>query len=138
MRQGDTVIFIEDESPEQRATRKNNKRRKRVDQRIRSKVAHLDVVDKVTGKKVKFKKDKKADFDKDDGRELPDSRVKRERDGEPVRRAYICPPNAFPLPRGLQANIESIEIDEYTLDTIREYDKTVRESRGEVVERRGR
>jgi hypothetical protein len=138
MKPNDTVIFIEDEHPRDRAQRLGKPWRNRRPGRPINKVGHLDTVDKVTGKKAKFKKDKQADFDKDDGRELPDSRIKRERDGEPARRAYICPPNAFPLPRGLQATIESIELDDETIEAIKRYDSAVRASRGDRrADRRG-
>ena len=133
MRPDDTVIFIEDEHPRDRAQRKGKTWRNKYPNRPINKVGHPDTVDKVTGKKAKFKKDKEADIDKDDGREMPDSRVKREQAGEPPRRAYLCPANAFPLPKGLECNIESIDLDDATVDAIKRYDQAQRQARGEVV-----
>lgn len=134
MRPNDTVIFIEDETPEQRSQRLGTKRlgtkrRMRQDHRARSKVGHLDIVARVAGGRAQFAKDRQADIDKDTGQELPDSRIRRANGGHPTRTAYICPPDLVQLPRGLSATIDSIELDDYTTEAIKRYDAKVRQER---------
>ena len=129
MKPNDYIIIIDEESPSQRVNRTGEKHSKRHTPSRTHQVAMLDVIDKVSNKKVKLKIDKDAEFD-DKGVETKASRDKRIAKGEPPRKAYLASPDFFPLPTGMQAKINWVSLDDVTLTAIKAYDKGVRESRG--------
>jgi hypothetical protein len=120
MRTGDYILIIEDESPAQRVERTREKASKRKAPSRTHYVAHADVVDKVTNKKVKLKIDKTAEFD-DKGTETAASRSGRANAGEPARKALICPRDVFQLPRGMEATVAWVSIDSATLAAIQRH-----------------
>jgi len=132
MRPNDYIIIIDEESPQQRVNHTGEKHSKRNAPSRTHYVAVLDEVKQVTGKKVKLKKDRDAEFE-DNGDETEQSRAKRVAKNEPKRKAYLASPAFFPLPKGLQATINWVSLDDATLTAIKQYDKGVRESRGKVV-----
>lgn len=120
MRSGDYIIIIDDESPAQRVERTREKTSKRHMPSRTHWVAHPDVVDKVTGGKVKLKIDTGAEFDTK-GRETAASRSSRANRGEPTRKALLCPRDVFQLPRGMEATISWVSLDSATLAAIQRH-----------------
>ena len=133
MKLNDHILIIDEESPLQRVNRIGEKHSKRHTPSRTHFVGILDEVVSVASKKVTLKNDTEAEFT-DLGEETKKSRDKRVAKQEPARKAFIVSPTFFPLPKGMQAKINWVSIDEDTLTAIKAHDKGVREKR-EPVER---
>lgn len=113
----DKIILIDDESPEQHSARTGRKFGKR-GSRPGAKVGFIDRVISVTPVQVVCAGGFRCALD---GRELPGNAADRRNNGLPARRCLKIPPNAFPLPAGMQAKIDVISLDPATIEAFQRY-----------------
>lgn len=125
---GDLVLLVDKESPEKRRERLGKKKKNKKHTRSQ-RVAFFDTIDTIENNKPITKKHRFKAQNKNGNSEDSSDAVAREERGEPQRRIYFARREWFQFPNGMQANIESIDIDEYVLNNvILPFDKQIRES----------
>jgi hypothetical protein len=116
LKQNDFVIMIHEETPDEHADRKNE-RKPAVLHHRKQRVAFCDSVESVASKKVKLSADK--DFEADDtGIQTAASKAKSQAKGDKTIQAYVVLPEWFPSPFGLPTPGTRIDIDEAFLQNV--------------------
>lgn len=125
--EGDLVLLIDNESPQQRRERLNLPPGKTKDN-IARKFALVDVIDSVQGNSARTRKfNFRTRVNNSNDENTEDSIAKEER-GEPRRNIYHALMEWFPLPNGLNADINDVELDEKFIEEIViPFDASVRE-----------
>ncbi len=108
-KKGDFVILIDDESPEQNRKRLGKKEKRKKDN-ISRKMSYLDTIDSVKNK-VATTKSKKFKAKLNGNAEAQEM-------GMPKRKMYKAKKEWFQLPKGLNCDIESVELDERFVENV--------------------
>ena len=124
---GDLVILLDQESPEQKRVRLGLPPKPSKDNRAR-KYAIIDIVDKINNNKAETKKYKFKSRNQNTNDEDTQDSIAREERGEPRRNIYHALMEWFPLPNGLIADINDVELDEkFIEEVVIPFDASIRE-----------
>ena len=124
---GDLVLLIDNESPQERRQRLGLPPGKTKDS-IARKYSVIDIVESVSDNKVKTKKYKFKSRNKNTNDEDTEDSIAKEERGEPRRNIYHALMEWFPLPNGLNADINDVELDEKFIEEIViPFDASIRE-----------
>lgn len=126
-KEGDLVLLVDNESPKERRKRLGLPPGKTKDNTPR-KFALIDIVDRVQGNSARTRKNGFRTRVRNSNDEHTQDSINREERGEPRRNIYHALMEWFPLPNGLNADIDNVELDEkFINEIVIPFDQKIRE-----------